>query len=94
VSSSEDLAQVKARCKGRLTVIGSLNGIAMANWTPAEAERQVKEALAKAGAGGGFILADNHGEIPWQVQEETLLAISAAVREWGQYPLGRALAHA
>jgi uroporphyrinogen decarboxylase len=94
VSSSEDLALVKARCKGRLSVIGNLNGIAMANWTPAEAEGQVKAALAKASAGGGFILADNHGEIPWQVQEETLLAISAAVREWGQYPLDWTQAHA
>ncbi len=37
--------------------------------------------------GGGFILADNHGEIPWQVPDEMLLAIGDAVERWGRYPL-------
>jgi len=36
---------------------------------------------------GGFILSDNHGEIPWQVPEEALLAVSEAVHTWGNYPL-------
>ena len=58
-----------------------------ARWTPRQAEAAVKEAIAKAGPGGGFILSDNHGEIPWQVPEEVLLAISAAVHKWGRYPL-------
>ncbi|MGR8935731.1 MAG: methylcobamide--CoM methyltransferase MtbA, partial [Gammaproteobacteria bacterium] len=43
--------------------------------------------IAKAGRGGGFILADNHGEIPWQVPEAILLAIGDAVERWGRYPL-------
>jgi len=30
-----------------------------------------------------MILSDNHGEIPWQVAEETLLAVGEAVRRWG-----------
>ncbi len=94
VSWSEDLALVKARCRGRLSVIGNLNALEMSHWTREAAEQHVKEALAKAGPGGGFILADNHGEIPWQVPEDTLLAISAAVQEWGRYPLAWALAHA
>ncbi|HSO82907.1 MAG TPA: methylcobamide--CoM methyltransferase MtbA, partial [Thiocapsa sp.] len=40
-----------------------------------------------SGHGGGFILSDNHGEIPYQVPEDTLLAISEAVHRWGTYPL-------
>jgi len=59
----------------------------MRRWTQEQAEAKVKEALAKAGPGGGFILSDNHGEIPWQVPDEVLLAISEAVHIWGQYPL-------
>lgn len=83
----EDLADVKAACAGRLSVLGNLNGIAMANWTEREAEREVKTAIAKAGRGGGYILSDNHGEIPFQVPDHVLMAISDAVQTWGMYPL-------
>ena len=87
VSALEDLSAVKRACAGRLSVIGNLNGIEMRRWTPAEAETAVKEAIRKAAPGGGFILSDNHGEIPWQVADSTLMAISEAVRRWGEYPL-------
>ncbi|MEI6519661.1 MAG: uroporphyrinogen decarboxylase family protein [bacterium] len=87
VSIHDDLAEVKKKCYGKLTVMGNLNAIEMRRWTPETAEMKVKEAIAKAGIGGGFVLTDNHGEIPWQVHDEVLLAIAAAVEEWGQYPL-------
>ncbi len=87
VSALEDLAEIKARCTGKLVVAGNLNGIEMRRWTPDEAEANVKEAIRRAGPGGGFVLADNHGEIPLQVPEETLDAITAAVDRWGRYPL-------
>ncbi|NJD06319.1 MAG: methylcobamide--CoM methyltransferase MtbA [Methylococcaceae bacterium] len=87
VSTLEDLADWKSAVGPRLTLIGNLNGIEMRRWTGADAEREVKQAIAKAGRGGGFILADNHGEIPWQVPDEVLLAIRAAVDRWGRYPL-------
>jgi len=87
VSVLEDLAEVKAASRGKLTVLGNLNGIEMRRWTPRQAEAAVKDAIARAGPGGGYILSDNHGEIPWQVPEEVLLAISEAVHKWGRYPL-------
>jgi uroporphyrinogen decarboxylase len=87
VSVLEDLADWK-RCVGtRLTLIGNLNAIEMRRWSAAQAEEEVKRAIAKAGRGGGFVLADNHGEIPWQVPGEVLLAIRAAADRWGRYPL-------
>jgi uroporphyrinogen decarboxylase len=92
-SVKEDLAAVKAVCRGRLAVMGNLNAIAMRRWTPAEAETAVKTALAQAGPGGGFILTDNHGEIPWQVPDEILLVIADAVETWGRYPLTWVDAH-
>jgi len=87
VSIEEDLAKLKRQAAGRVTLMGNLNGIEMRRWTKAETVQAVKTAIAKAGRGGGFMLADNHGEIPWQVADETLLAIRDAVAEWGQYPL-------
>jgi len=87
-SALEDIGVVKQACNRRLTVLGNLNGIGMRRWTPAMAEAKVKETIENAGKGGGFILSDNHGEIPWQVPESVLLAISRAVRKYGTYPLG------
>jgi len=87
VSALEDLAEVKARAHGRLSLLGNLNGVTMRKWSREQAEAEVKRAITAAARGGGFILSDNHGEIPWQVPEDTLLAITEAVERWGRYPL-------
>lgn len=87
VSCLESLSELKRLCRGRISLLGNLNGIEMRRWSAAEAESKVRAAIAEGAPGGGFILADNHGEIPWTVPDETLLAISEAVRRWGRYPL-------
>ncbi|MDY0034504.1 MAG: uroporphyrinogen decarboxylase family protein [Zoogloea oleivorans] len=87
VSALEDLAALKAAANGRVSLLGNLNGIEMRRWTTAHAEFEVRRAIAKAGRGGGFLLGDNHGEIPWLVPDEVLLAIGDAVERWGNYPL-------
>ncbi|UUX92501.1 uroporphyrinogen decarboxylase family protein [Methanoplanus endosymbiosus] len=87
VSAFDDLAAVKEACYGKITVMGNLNGVEMRRWTDDVAEAKVKEAISAAGHGGGFILTDNHGEIPYQVPDSVLYAIGKAVRKWGQYPL-------
>ena len=87
VSSHEDLGELKRAAQGRLSLLGNFNGIAMRHWTPEQAETAVRTAIRKAGRGGGFILADNHGEIPWQVPDTVLMAIAQAVARWGRYPL-------
>lgn len=87
VSALEDLGELKAAARGRMTVLGNLNGVEMRRWSTEEAERAVRQAIAAAGPGGGFILSDNHGEIPWQVPDGVLSAIADAVDRWGQYPL-------
>lgn len=86
-STLEELADMKAACRGKATVIGNLNAIEMCRWTPEEAEEHVKQAIRNAASGGGFIVCDNHGEIPWQVPHEVLRALSDAVFRWGTYPL-------
>ncbi|PKL65977.1 MAG: methylcobamide--CoM methyltransferase MtbA [Methanomicrobiales archaeon HGW-Methanomicrobiales-3] len=86
-SALENIGEVKQACNKRLTVLGNLNGIEMRRWTPEIAEARVRETIARAGKGGGFILSDNHGEIPWQVPDRVLMAISSAVKKYGTYPL-------
>jgi len=83
----EDLADMKAACRNKLTILGNLNGIEMCRWTQKEAEAAVKDAIAKAGPGGGFILSDNHGEIPFQVEDDILMTIAETVRSYGTYPI-------
>jgi uroporphyrinogen decarboxylase len=86
-SALEDIGDVKRACNKRLTVLGNLNGVEMRRWTPTITEAKVRETIARAGPGGGFILSDNHGEIPYQVPDSVLLAISRAVKKFGTYPL-------
>ncbi|WP_319506811.1 uroporphyrinogen decarboxylase family protein [uncultured Methanolobus sp.] len=81
----EDLAEVKEVCKGKMSVLGNLNGIEMRNWTQQETEDHVKEAIQKAATGGGYILSDNHGEIPYSVPSDVLKSISESVEKWGRY---------
>ena len=87
VSSQEDLSELKKACNNKLTILGNLNGIEMRRWTTDEAYKHVCNTIQKAANGGGFILSDNHGEIPYQVKEDVLLAISEAVNDTGIYPL-------
>ncbi|NPV87122.1 MAG: methylcobamide--CoM methyltransferase MtbA [Anaerolineae bacterium] len=87
VSVEEDLRALKSAAAGKVSLLGNLNAIEMRRWTPQQAEVAVKDCIARAAEGGGYILADNHGEIPYQVPEEVLMAISEAVHRWGNYPL-------
>ncbi len=84
-SSLEDLAEVKSRCKDKVSVLGNLNGIEMRNWTRQQTELNVRAAIEKAAEGGGYILADNHGEIPYSVSDDVLKAISEDTNKWGYY---------
>lgn len=87
VGEDEDICELKDKSRGRFSVIGNLNGIKMCSWSPEEARNAVTDLLLKAAPGGGFILADGHGEIPWQVPDEVLHTISLAVRRYGTYPI-------
>lgn len=83
----EDLADIKRATAGKIALVGNLNGVEMRNWTRQRAEEEVKKAVLAGGPGGSFLLSDSHGEIPWQVSDNVLLAMSEAVRKWGRYPL-------
>lgn len=87
VSVFEDLEELKVEADKKLTLLGNLNAIEMRNWSTKQTKEHVKDVIQKAAKGGGYILAENHGEMPWDIKEETLLAIKEAVREYGTYPI-------
>jgi len=87
VSSMEDLVVLKQACRNKLTLLGNMNGVEMRRWTKDQADTIVRDIIYKAAPGGGFILADNHGEIPFQVSDDVLIAISDAVHKHGVYPI-------
>jgi uroporphyrinogen decarboxylase len=84
-STVEDISMIKEACKGKLTVLGNLNGIEMCRWSEEDTMIIVKNIISKAAPGGGFILSDNHGEIPFQVPENILLKITEVVQKYGTY---------
>ena len=86
-SAFEDIGTIKKACKNKLTVLGNLNGVEMRRWTTENAHKNVRDLIMNAAPGGGFIISDNHGEIPFQVPDEVLSAISEAVRIYGKYPI-------
>ena len=87
ISANEDITQIKQAYRNKLSILGNLNGIEMRHWTSDETALIVKNLIDKAAPGGGFILSDNHGEIPFQVKEDTLLTISETVNNYGTYPI-------
>lgn len=86
-SAEEDIEAVKEASRNKICLLGNLNAVDMINWNGSRVQQEVKNIIKKAGQGGGLILADNHGEIPWQVPEQVLLEISEAVQRFGHYPL-------
>lgn len=86
-STFDPLPEVVQACRGRATVVGNLNGIAMRHWTPEQAEAEVREVIRVAGREGNLIVCDNHGEIPLSVPGDVIHAIAGAVRRWGRFPL-------
>ncbi len=83
ISAKESIAKVKN--KSKLTVLGNLSGINMCHMTIGEIDSEIKLICEEGMKGGRVILSDNHGEIPWQVPKEVLLACSASIDKWGKY---------
>lgn len=86
-SEKDDIKAIKKQAKDKICLLGNLNGIEMVNWDSKTTQSKVKNLIQKAAKGGGFILSDNHGDIPWQVSESTLMEISETVKEYGTYPV-------
>ncbi|MFZ5445257.1 MAG: uroporphyrinogen decarboxylase family protein [Myxococcota bacterium] len=83
-SAEEDLAELKRRCAGRAALVGNLNGVRLTRWTVDEARAHARDALAVGAPGGGFILSDNHGEVPSGVADEVLHGLVDEAWRWAR----------
>jgi uroporphyrinogen decarboxylase len=87
VNTVEDLGRIKSLCGSRLSVMGNLDFSEGSKWTARSVARAVKDAIACAGSGGGFILANGGGDISGHISEEILMSVADSIRTWGAYPL-------
>ena len=80
-----DLAKVKQRYAGRICPIGNVdNKYVMSTGTPAQIEDEVRQCLAVAKQGGGYILSTDHS-IHDGMPHENIMAYIEACRKYGRY---------
>ncbi len=82
LDSKVDLATAKRLVGSRVCLMGNLNPVtALWRGSPQEVRLAAKQAIAAAGAGGGFILGSGC-EVPPAAPRENLLAMVDAARTW------------
>ncbi|MGQ9730925.1 MAG: uroporphyrinogen decarboxylase family protein [Candidatus Zipacnadales bacterium] len=82
-----DLGKVKQIYGDKVALIGNIDCGRLLSWgTPQEVKQAVKQAIAVAGPGGGYMVSSSNS-IHSSVKPENLLAMAEAVREYGHYPL-------
>lgn len=82
-SATEPLAAFKSACRGRVALLGGLDGLRLCAAGRAGAAEMTRRALAAGGPGGGFLLADQHGELPLQVPLDVLREVAEVARGGG-----------
>jgi hypothetical protein len=81
-----DLGEVKQRHRDRICLMGNIDCGATLSWKSVEEVRtEVREAIRKAGRGGGYICMSSNS-IHSGVRPENCAAMVAAIREFGEYP--------
>jgi uroporphyrinogen decarboxylase len=82
-----DLGKVKQMYGDRVALVGNIDCGRLLSWgTPEEVRETVRQAIAVAGPGGGYMVSSSNS-IHSSVKPENLVAMARAVREFGQYPL-------
>lgn len=86
-----DIGEVKRRYGGKICLIGNIDCTSLLPMgTPEEVEEAVKETIAKAAPGGGYILSSSNSIHPG-VKPENFLAMVEAARKYGRYPIDQKL---
>ncbi len=82
-----DIGEVKAKYGKRMCMLGNIDCTYLLPFgTEAEVEQTVKETIAKAAPGGGFILSSSNSIHPG-CKSENYIAMVKAARKYGAYPI-------
>jgi len=83
-----DVAAIKRDYGHRICLLGNIDLNILALGTPEETEREVYEMIHTAGPGGGYI-ASSGNSLAGYLKLENVRALTAAVHNYGKYPLQR-----
>jgi uroporphyrinogen decarboxylase len=82
-----DIGEVKAKYGDRLCILGNIDCMHLLPFgSEEEVERAVKETIAKAAPGGGYIISSSNSIHPG-CKPENYLAMVRAARKYGNYPI-------
>ena len=82
-----DIGEVKAKYGDRIALVGNIDcAELLPRGKVADVVEAVKETIAKAGAGGGYILSSSNS-IHHSVNPQNFRAMVEAARQYGRYPL-------
>jgi uroporphyrinogen decarboxylase len=82
-----DIGEVKAKYGDRLAILGNIDCTYLLPFgSEEEVERSVKETIAAAAPGGGYIISSSNSVHPG-VKPENYIAMVKAARRYGSYPI-------
>jgi uroporphyrinogen decarboxylase len=81
-----DIVAVKRQYGDRICVLGNVDLNILGAGTPQDVEDEVRQLIRDVGPGGGYIVTSGNS-LAGYVLPENALAMGAAVRKYGQYPL-------
>jgi uroporphyrinogen decarboxylase len=85
--SAMNIKEVKEKYGSRVCVVGNIDlDYTLTLGTPEEVDREVKERIAVAGKGGGYIITSANSLTDY-CKTENVWAMSRAVKKYGSYPL-------
>lgn len=82
-----DIKKIKSLYGNRVCLLGNIDlDYTLTLGSPEEVEQEVKERIAAAGPGGGYIITSANS-LPDYCKTENVWAMSQAIKKYGQYPL-------
>jgi uroporphyrinogen decarboxylase len=82
-----DIKEVKAKYGHKVCILGDIDlGYTLTLGTPEEVDREVKERIAAAGPGGGYIITSANSLTDYY-KTENVWAMAHAFKKYGKYPL-------
>jgi uroporphyrinogen decarboxylase len=82
-----DIKQIKAKYGNRVCILGNIDlDYTLTLGTPDEVDKEVRERIAVAGPGGGYIVTSANSLTDY-CKTENVWAMARAIKKYGKYPL-------